>query len=177
VEPLDPYQAPQAENDPGQQPLGSLAQAARGKEIKQAQWILIIIGLMLIGYYSYALYNIPREVDQVIQQANFDPAQIDESRQFITWFCYAIYGGLVLLGVLFFVFGLIIKSYPVPITITSLILYILYTIGVGLLDPTTIFKGLLIKFIFIVGLFKAVKAARAYESETKEAIAAGYALE
>ncbi len=177
MEPLDPYQAPQAVNDASQQPLGSLAQAARGKEIKQARWLLIAIGLLTLAANAFFIYNTPKEVDQVIVQQHIDPAQIEASRQFITWFCYAFYGGLALLGVLFFFFGLIIKSYPVPITITSLVLYILANVVVGLLNPMAVLSGILIKILIVVGLFKAVQAARAYESDTKKAIAAGYALE
>ena len=48
---------------------------------------------------------------------------------------YLIYGVPVLLGFLFVVFGSIIKQYPVAITVTSLVLYVLATVVFGLLTP------------------------------------------
>jgi len=73
------------------------------------------------------------------------------------------------------VFGLIIKSYPVPITITSLVLYVAANAAIGLLNPASIASGLILKIFIVLGLFKAIKAARAYVSDTEAAAAAGFA--
>jgi hypothetical protein len=42
-------------------PLGSLAQAARGNELKQAQRILIVIGLLTVAANGFFLFNLPNE--------------------------------------------------------------------------------------------------------------------
>ncbi len=161
VDTLDQYSPPQAEVS---KPLGSLAQSARGKEIKQAQWILIAIGLLTGAFNGFMLYNTPNEVADVMKQQNFG-ANAEEVRQFVTTFCYSLYGGLIGLGVLFVIFGLVVKSYPVPITVAGLILYIGVNAGLAFLNPATIAGGLIVKIFIIVGLFRAFKAARAYERQ------------
>ncbi len=166
-EPLEEYASPKAGLDPAAKPLGSLAQSARGKELNQARWILVFVGLLTLGGNIFLIYNTPREVDQVLTQANIDPAQMEQTRQAVTMFCYVIYGGLCSLGVLFLLFSVFIKSYPVPITIISLVLYILANVGVGLMNPAAVASGLIVKIIIVVGLFRAIKAARAYESERR----------
>ncbi len=176
MEPLDPYSSPQADLQSDPKPLGSLAQSARGKEIKQARVILVLIGLLTLAGNAFFLFNTPREVEQVIRQANIEPEEVGQVRQTVTIFCYTVYGGLALMGVLFLVFAMIIKSYPVPITIISLVLYILATIGIGYLNPASIASGIFLKVIIVVGLFRAVKAARAYERDTELAAATGLAF-
>jgi hypothetical protein len=173
VEPLNEYAPPKAEN---LKPLGSLAQSARGKEIKQAQVILIIIGLLTMAVNGFLLFNLPNEIRQAIQQNQIDPAEVAAFTQAVNVIGYLIYGGALLLGAVFFIFGLIVKQYPVPITITSLVLYILATLGFGLLNPASLAQGIIVKILFIVGLFRAVKAARAYEGHTQKATTPGEVL-
>ncbi len=176
MEPLDPYAAPRADVEAGPKPLGSLAQSARGKEIHQARAILIFIGVLTLLGNGFFLYNTPREVEQVIRAEQIDPAEVAEVRHDVTVFCYMVYGGLALLGILFLVFALVIKSYPVPITITSLVLYLLANVGIGFLNPEAIASGIFLKIIFVIGLFRAIKAARAYERDTESAASAGLAF-
>ena len=84
-----------------------------------------------------------------------------------------IYGLPVVLGLLFVIFGLIVKQFPVPITITSLVLYILATAAFGLLEPATLLQGFIIKIIIIFALIRSIKAARAYRDHTQNAEMAG----
>lgn len=155
-------------------PLGSLAQAARGNELKQAQRILIVIGALTLAVNGFALYNLPNEIRQAVQQNQIPPADIEPFRQAVTVMGYLIYGSAALLGLLFVVFGLIIRRFPVAITITSLVLYILATAIYGLLSPATLAAGLIMKIFIIVLLFRAIKAARAFQAHTqKPALAAG----
>jgi hypothetical protein len=158
-------------------PLGSLAQAARGNELKQAQRILIVIGALTAAVNGYSLYNLPREIQQAIQLNQIPPANIQEFREAVTTMGYLIYGGAAALGVLFVIFGLIIHQFPVAITITSLVLYVLATAIFGLLSPTTLAAGLIIKVIIIFALFRAIKAARAYEGHTQKPVLAGELME
>lgn len=158
-------------------PLGSLAQSARGNELKQAQRILIVIGALTLAVNGFSLYNLPNEIRQAIQQNQIPPANVEPFRQAVTIIGYLIYGSAALLGVLFVVFGLIIKRYPVAITITSLVLYILATVVFGILAPGTLAAGLIMKIIIIVFLFRAIKAARAYQAHTQKPVLAGELLE
>jgi hypothetical protein len=58
VEANDPYQPPVAQS---LEPLGSLAQAARGNELKQAQRILVVIGVLTMAGNGFLLFNLPNE--------------------------------------------------------------------------------------------------------------------
>jgi hypothetical protein len=176
LEPIDPYAPPPTQIEE-LKPLGSLAQSARDKHIKQAQVILIIIGLLTMAVNGFLLYNLPNEIAQAVQQNGVDPGQVEEFQRSVTMFGYLIYGGAALLGVVFLVLGLIVKQYPVPITIASLVLYIVSALLFALLNPMSLVQGIVVKVILIVALVRAMKAARAYESDTKKAAAAGVLLE
>jgi hypothetical protein len=69
------------------------------------------------------------------------------------------------LGVIFIILGVMVKSYPVPMTITGLVLYVLANAIFGLLDPAMLLQGVIIKIIVVVALIKAVQAALAYQRE------------
>src|SRR5579883_1934027 len=101
----------------GPKPLGSLAQAARGNELKQAQRILIVIGLLTVAANGFFIFNLPNEAQQAIQQFNIPPGQQEEFRQRVAMMGYLLYGGPALLGVLFVVFGVIIHRFPVFATV------------------------------------------------------------
>lgn len=155
--------------------LGSLAQAARGKQLNQARWTLIFIGALMLIVNGAFLYNSPSEVKKVLdkeigqQGALANPAHVKEAEQMLQLMAYVIYGGAALLGLLFIVFGLIIKLFPVPVTITSLVLYVLASAGFAILNPASLAQGILIKIIIVIGLFKAIQAAFAYQREKAEA--------
>jgi hypothetical protein len=161
----------------GAKPLGSLAQAARGNELKQAQRILIVIGLLTLAVNGFNLYNLPNEIQQAIQQNQIPAEQHEEARQKIAMIGYLLYGLPALLGVLFVVFGVIIHRFPVAITVTSLVLYVLATVAFALIVPASLAAGIFIKIIIIIALFRAIKAARAYESHAAKPSLAGGALE
>lgn len=170
----DPYKPPDAQI---LKPLGSLSQAARGNELKQAQRILIFIGVLTMAVNGFFLFSLPGMIEKEIQQNQIAPADVEEVRQAAMISGYLIYGSPALLGLLFVVFGLIIKQYPVPITITSLILYVLAVAAFGLLDPMTLVQGLIMKIVIIFGLVRAIKAARAFQAHTQKATIAQGLLE
>jgi hypothetical protein len=87
-----------------------------------------------------------------------------------------LYGGPALLGMLFFIFGLFVQKYPIPITITSLVLYVLATLIFALINPLTITGGIIFKVIIVFALVRAIKAAFAYDSETRKAGLSGDGL-
>jgi hypothetical protein len=165
VEAKNPYEPPVS---PTLEPLGNLAQAARGNELKQAQRILIVIGVLTMAANGYFLYNLPNEIQQAIQQNNVAPEGVEQFRQTVTIFGYLVYGLPAFLGLLFVVFGLIIKQFPVPITVTSLVLYVLATVAFAILSPMTLAQGIIIKVIIIFALFRAIKAARAYQAHKQQ---------
>jgi hypothetical protein len=132
--------------------LGSLAQKARGGKLKQARLILFLIGgLSLLANLAFLVADLNQNVNPII--------------------AIAVHGLFILVSVLFIVFGALIYLFPVPITITSLVLYIL----VSMLDlalkamtaPAQAFSGIIWKIIFIVALSSSIRAAVAYEKERR----------
>jgi hypothetical protein len=171
MEPLDPYAPPQTEN---LKPLGSLAQSARGKEISQAKVTLIIIGILTMIVNGFLLFNLPNEIEQAIRQGQAgDPAEVEDFKRAATIAGYLFYGGPLLLGLVFVIFGLIVKKYPLTITITSLVLYIAATVLFAVLNPQSLASGAIVKIIIVVAFCRAIKAAKSYDVETRKAALAG----
>ena len=74
----------------------------------------------------------------------------------------------MVLGGVFIVLGALVHSFPVPITIVAMVLVVAYVIGLIILDPANIGRGIVIKVIVIVALAKAIQAAFAYEREKRK---------
>ncbi len=165
MEANDPNVPPAVEN---LKPLGSLAQSARGKELNRARVILIVIGALTLVVNTLGLWSIPGQIEQMIQQEQIAPAEVEEFRHAIMISGYVQYGSAAILGLLFVVFGVIIKKFPVLITITSLILYILAMVASGLLDSDTLARGFIVKIIIIYALFRAIQAALAFRAHAQK---------
>jgi hypothetical protein len=167
---VNPYRAPTAPAST-LKPLGSLAQSARLKQLNVARGILIFIGITNVALniygYTQAESLVRAEAEKQVQAmgpgAFIDEALLAQSVQFVQ----LISLGMVGVGVLFIVFGIIIKKFPVPVTVTGLVLYIGLLVLFAMLDPATLAQGIILKLIFIVALAKAAQAAFAYRSEQR----------
>jgi hypothetical protein len=167
-----------AEERPPELPrLGSLAQTARLRQLNVARGILLFIGILTIlvnGISMFAIRGaIEKEVDRELAKQGLsrimaDQVKLKELEDNAVVIPMLITGSAVLLGVLFVVFGLIVKRYPVPITITSLVLYVAATLLFGVLNPPSLAAGAVIKIVIIVALAKAIQSALAYEREARE---------
>lgn len=62
----------------------------------------------------------------------------------------------------FFLLALWSKKKPVQAFLTALICYIIVVAGFMLLDPTNIYKGIIIKILVVVALVKAYNSAKEY---------------
>jgi hypothetical protein len=156
--------------------LGSLAQKARGKQLNQARAILIVIGVLTVAVNAVLMATlrdsirseIRKEVAKagpgaVINQAQLQQIEDQAHRFGMLTGCVA-----VALGILFIIFGLLVKMFPVPITILSLVLYVVATLGFAALNPQSLVAGIIFKIIVVVALAKAIQAAVAYEKEAAE---------
>jgi hypothetical protein len=153
--------------------LGSLTQSARFKQLNQARNILVIIGILTMALNAIMWIGAEREVDDALKQQIgpgrvADPVQFKAAREQVLRFVYLIYGGTFALGVLFVVLGFLVKKYPVPATITGLVLYVGATAVFALINPTSIVAGIIIKIIIIVCLVKAIQSALAYQREERK---------
>ncbi len=177
---VDPSPPPER---PSLKPLGSLAQSARLKQLNSARAILFFIGITTLAFNVFLYLHAPKEVDDVIQAEVqkagpgmvFDPVKLEEAKSSILLTVRLIYGGTAALGVLFIIFGIIIKRFPVPVTVLGLVLYLGSNAVFAYLNPETLRMGIVLKIIFIVALFKAIQAAMEYQKEVRAA-QAGEAL-
>ncbi len=140
-----------------QEELGSLAQSSRGNDLNQTRWILIVIGLLTTLANGFMFLNSENEVQGI------GVGQEDFAR--VLMLVRMIYGVAIALGLFFIFAGIFVKKFPVPLTITSLILYIGGIAGFAVLDPTSLAHGAIMKIIIIVALVKSVQTAWAYQKD------------
>lgn len=137
--------------------LGSLAQSTREADLGQTKGVLLTIGILTLLVNGFMFSNARNEVAGV----GLGPADFDRVLTLVR----IIYGVGLSLGVYFVFAGFFVKKYPVPLTILSLILYVGATAGFGMLDPSSIMQGFIIKIVIIVALGKSVQTAWAYQKE------------
>jgi hypothetical protein len=162
-----------APGSPSAARLGDLAQAARGKELKNARGIMLLVGIVSIlanGYFfTAASSNVQTEIDKELKKLgpNFvvDPVKLAQVKsQAVRTTQLIALGGLILGGV-FVACGLLVERHPVPITVTALTLYLGGNAVFGMLNPASLGTGWFMKIFIVVALFKAVQAAFAYQKE------------
>ncbi len=154
--------------------LGSLAQSARSKKLKQARGILIAVGvltLILNGIVLALLVSQKNKIDNEVKRLRAQPNMVvNESKvkeaQDALRSGFLVTGVALGLGFIFVILGLIVKQYPVPATLLGLVLYIGATVIFGLMNPETLsVVGIIVKIVFIACLVKALQAGIAYEKE------------
>ena len=162
--------------------FGSLAQSARLKQLNTARAILIVVGALTMIANAVLFTMIEEGVEKGLREEEqqlrrqgmiIDRAEYERLRSSAIRTAKVLQAGAVALGLVFVVLGIMVKTYPVPSTVTALVLYIGAAALFGFLDPRTLLQGLLIKILIVFGLFKSVQAAKAYESESGQ-LAAGY---
>lgn len=178
-----PPAVPDDFDEPPGRKLGSLAQKARGKQLNQARWILIIIGVLTVALNAVVMAtardSVKAEIKRELanQRVVVDPVQLREFEDQHVRILMAANGVGVVLGVIFIICGIMVYRFPVPATLISLVLYIVANLGFAALNPQNFAQGIIMKIIIVVALVKAVQAAFAYEKEARfereEALEAG----
>ena len=164
--------------DPNALPrLGSLAQAARGKHLRQARIALIAVGILtIIG--NIALFflaesaieeAIRRELSKAGPGMEIDHAKVNEFKAEQVRTAKLVAGGTVVLGVVFIALGVLVNRFPVPATVTGLVLYIGANVIFALLYPDSVRGGWWLKIIIVIVLVKSLQAAIAYQKEQQAA--------
>jgi hypothetical protein len=162
--------------------LGSLTQQARVNQLQRARIILFIVGALTIVWNVIDIATIrstfQNAVEKEIQKrggpgvVQIDRRVLQQEEDKVFMFGCAVDGALILVGILFLIFGAIIYHFPVPVTITSLILYVLVTVaGMVLLslsdEPAPARSGIIVKILIIIALAKSIQSALAYEKERR----------
>jgi hypothetical protein len=143
--------------------LGSLAQTARNKHLKQARTTLLIVGI-LMGIAQVVMYFMEiGEVQKAGPQVNQEAAQL---------FLLLFHGCAIAVALAFIVAAFFVERYPVPITVSALVLFLLVQAIFALADPMNLVRGIILKIIVIVALAKALQAGIAAQREQREVEAA-----
>jgi len=98
-----------------------------------------------------------------------DPAAVKEARSQIVGRVQLASGIGAIIGLVFIGCAAAVFTYPIAATVTSLVVYLGRVAAEGVIAPESIAQGWIFKIVIIGGLFKAVQAALAYESERKAA--------
>src|SRR6187401_2511237 len=138
------------------------------KELKSARTVLIVVGVIQLLVGAFELSRARQEFDRGIEQAVkergpefvVDRAAADRLFDENKVLVYALVSIPVVLGVFFLVMAAIVFRFPVGVTLSSLIVYIVAHVATAVVDPTQIASGIILKVIFIVILVKAYKSAR-----------------
>lgn len=110
------------------------------KSLKNARiWLYIVAALQIgVGIYEYTTVPDP---DLALLAAIIDAG----------------------IGILFILFAIWSYKQPVVAFMTALITYVVINIGFMILEPSHIYKGIIMKVLVIVALVKAFNAAREVE--------------
>ena len=151
----NPFESPRHSSENSLPQLGDLAQSSRENELGKAKGTLIVIGLLTMAINGFMFANAKKEIAELNVP---DQAELVAVVQ-------VIYGAAFLLGLALLICGCLVKSWPVPMTITGLTLYLLGTIGFALLNPASILQGIIFKVIVVVMLVQSIRTAFAYERD------------
>lgn len=156
-------------------PLQHLGQQERIKSLKMARGILIFVGDVTLALNGFFLANADKEVDDEVRKVSqggsfiVDEVEVEKVRKQVKF----MYGAGAVLGAIFIVLGVMVMSYPVPCTVSGLVLYIGAAAGFAMISPESLLQGIIIKILIVVGLVKSVQAAIAYQRQEREGAAAG----
>jgi hypothetical protein len=152
--------------------MASLSQAARKKQLRIARNILFLLGVVKIVISAYFFSTIDAKVNENVQQqvqhalqrgkimGKEEIAQATERAKNIERIIWGVAGAM---GGVFVFFGLMVKRYPVPITVSSLLLYLLTTAVFGIIEPLSLMEVLFFKIFAVFALMRSVQAAFAYQ--------------
>jgi uncharacterized membrane protein HdeD (DUF308 family) len=144
--------------------LGSLAQSAREKKLKQARGLLIVLGVLVIVLTVVVLFSLKAEADKA-RQAGADPEQVQSQVRKLT-----VIGIIsIALGIVYIILGVLVRAYPIPATVIGLILYLadtaitLVVIFQAKQEPKPFFY--IVRAAIILAFIQAIQAAVAYQKE------------
>lgn len=157
--------------------LGSLKDQARSKNLRSARISLVIAGIitLILGAANYFVGE--KQFDDMIQKElrarTIDQEQVPEIKAAMMRMLTLLCGGLVGVGVIFLLFAILVRTFPLFCTVGGLILYIGYNLIMAYLISMEdggnaalfLVSGWWWKLIIFIGLFKGIKSAVAYQRE------------
>src|SRR5437764_2736668 len=112
--------------------LGSLSQAARGKHLRQARRILVIVGLLTLVFngaffvFAPAIVHgmVEREVKKNAPGQVVDRAKVQEFEDTLVRENRLAWGGTAILGIVFIVLGAMVYQFSVQCEVRGLGVYV-----------------------------------------------------
>jgi hypothetical protein len=158
--------------------LGSLAQAARHKQLNQVRAILIVIGALTLALNLFLYFNARNEVNEAVKKqiGNQGPfVRVDQEKvEALIRTVSILYLSLAGIGALYILFGIIVHSYPVPVTVLALVIYLgVHAVLLVWVGPAAmgIGFGWIIKLAIVAALIGAVRTAIVYQQERSAELA------
>jgi hypothetical protein len=139
------------------------------KELKSARTVLIVVGVIQLLFGAFLLSQIRKSYDDAVKaevakqgpgfvvDKELADANFEEQKTFL----YAMHSIPIAFAVFLFVMAALVFKFPVGVTLASLITFVVVHAADAIADPTALAKGIILKVIFIMVLWKAYKSARA----------------
>ncbi len=124
---------------------------------------LALGGILLVLIYGLRFPTARRLVEEEINEKhlNFSPTQVDREVRYEQLRAAVA----VAIGAGFIVLGIILKGFPVPITVFCLLLYLIFQAAMFILKPAGLTSGIVLKLLIALALIKAIHAAFIYQRE------------
>lgn len=159
----DPYVTPASASVS----LSPQKQAIWTKELKSARTILIVVGVLQILFGLFYLTQVKSQVEEASRKEIasspgyvFDQQKFDEEFEKEKPMMYALASVPLVVGVFFLIMSALVFKFPVGVTLASLIVFVLVHLADAIYDPTAIARGIILKIIFLVVLWKAYQSAK-----------------
>lgn len=161
----NPFATPAAESE--MVPPAAAMSSATRKSMQSVRAVLLLVGIISIGFYIFSIVNAPEEVSQVLQQD--DAGELAVGSETLVLMVRIVYGLGILLGISYLVLGGLVLRFPLFCSAVGLTLYIGATALNGMMEPTSLLRGIILKVIVVVVLYKGVMAGLAHRREQREA--------
>ena len=149
------------------QSLGSLAQTARNKHLKQARNTLLIVGILMAAVQTLMFFAETGQVTQELKKSIQDPVQLKQAETTAMVFLFVFHAAAVGVGLILVVLAFLVQKFPVPTTVIALVLFLGMQLIFVLIDIRNIYLGWWIKLIVVVALVKALQAGLAAQKEAR----------
>lgn len=133
---------------------------------------MIVVGILTIIGNGFVAAMAEQFVNRAFEQelrnipaGQIDQVKLQELKQQAITTTKLVSVAFCVVGALFLVLGFLVYRAPVATTATGLVLYIGGWAISGLLDPSMLIKGIILKVIIIAFLVRALKAAIEYQKE------------
>jgi hypothetical protein len=141
------------------------SQAIRTKELKSARTVLIVVGIIQILLGAFHLTQTKSQMEEATRKELkpgyvLDQEKFDEEFEKQKALQYGINSVPVVIGVFFLIMSALVFKFPVGATLSPLIVFVIVHAADAVVDPASIAKGIILKIIFLVVLWKAYQSAK-----------------